>query len=661
MKKIIITILFIFYLLSFLFAQNSKIDILIKLVKTGNEDTSTVNNLNLLSLEFRNISEFDSAYHYASRALLLSKKIIFKQGEANAYTKIGAINHLQSNYPEALKNYFSALQIRNEINDQPGIAASYNNIGLTLRFQGNYPEALKYLLLALKMFEDLGDKNGISSCYGNIGLIYSGQANYSEALKNYFASLKIKEQIGDKKGIGNTYNNIGNDYENQGQYVEALNYYFISLKLREEIKDKRGIGTNSNNIGNIYEDLGNYKDALKYQLAALKIQEEIEDMDGMATSYINLGSINTRLKNYTDAKSQFSKALVISKEIGSIDAIKDSYRGLTILDSATKNWEDAYQHYKLFIIYRDSLVNEGNIKTIISLQMQYQFEKKETTTRLEQEKKDVVAREELQTQKITRNFIAIAACITVLLSLFIILFYKRRRDAELKKQQAEQNQKQALLSLQVSETEMKSLRSQMNPHFIFNALQSIQTFLLNHKSDEANEYLLKFSKLMRLVLENSQHSEVSLKDDMQALELYMQLESIRLQHPFTYSFHIDKSVDLENDNIPPLILQPFVENAIWHGLQYKNEPGHINIFIAKKDNALYATVEDNGVGRDTSKEGVRPMLLKKESLGMKLTEERLKILNELKNIKAQFEITDLFTNENKPAGTKVELSLPLAS
>ena len=199
----------------------------------------------------------------------------------------------------------------------------------------------------------------------------------------------------------------------------------------------------------------------------------------------------------------------------------------------------------------------------------------------------------------------------------------------------------------------------MNPHFIFNALQSIQTFLLGHKSEEANLYLLKFSKLMRAVLENSQHSEVPLEKDIQALELYMQLESIRLPLPFTYQFHIDKSVDVESDFLPPLILQPFVENAIWHGLQYKPEAGHINIFITKIDNALHATVEDNGVGRDMSKQVAQPMLMKKESLGMKLTEERLKVLNEVKKFNARFIITDLFTKDNQPSGTKVELSLPL--
>ena len=211
---------------------------------------------------------------------------------------------------------------------------------------------------------------------------------------------------------------------------------------------------------------------------------------------------------------------------------------------------------------------------------------------------------------------------------------------------------------QISELEMKSIRSQMNPHFIFNSLQSIQTFMLQKNTDEANTYLLKFAKLMRIVLENSQYQEVPLNEDLQALELYMQLESLRLNYPFTYQIELDESIDADLIKIPPLILQPFVENAIWHGLQYKTESGHINIFISKTNNGLACKVEDNGVGRDTSKKVSQPMLMKRESLGMKLTEERLNILSELKRVKAFFNITDLFNSENKPIGTRIEVSLP---
>lgn len=210
----------------------------------------------------------------------------------------------------------------------------------------------------------------------------------------------------------------------------------------------------------------------------------------------------------------------------------------------------------------------------------------------------------------------------------------------------------------IAEMEMKALRSQMNPHFMFNSLQSIQTFLLQKNTEEANKYLIKFSKLMRIVLENSQYQDVPLKEDLKALELYMQLEALRLKYSFTYEIKLDESVDQESATIPPLILQPFVENAIWHGLQYKEETGHINIFIRKVNNTLVCTVEDNGIGRDLNKKVGQPMLLKKESLGMKLTEERLKILSELKKMKACFNITDLFNSENKSTGTRIEVSLP---
>lgn len=247
-----------------------------------------------------------------------------------------------------------------------------------------------------------------------------------------------------------------------------------------------------------------------------------------------------------------------------------------------------------------------------------------------------------------------AYSIYVIVILLIIALLFRLYTASLR-----EKKKKAELQQKISETEMKALRSQMNPHFIFNALQSIQTFLMAHKPDDANAYLLKFSKLIRLVLENSQLSGVSLKDDMRALELYMQLESIRLTYPFTFKFHVDEAIDVEETTVPSLILQPVVENAIWHGLQYKPAPGHIDIFISNVNDALVAVVQDNGIGRNAARKEIRHLLVKQESLGLKLTEDRLKILNEPGNVNTEFRIVDLFNNDNTPAGTRVEILLPL--
>jgi two-component sensor histidine kinase len=251
------------------------------------------------------------------------------------------------------------------------------------------------------------------------------------------------------------------------------------------------------------------------------------------------------------------------------------------------------------------------------------------------------------------TFILAVAGVIALSSIFIFNFYKRKRYAV-------QKQRETTLSLKVSETEMKALWSQMNPHFLFNALSSIQSFLMSNQPEDANNYLLKFKELVRRVLENSMLKEITLQDDLKTLELYMELENIRLDYPFTFQFHIGDKIDPEQVLIPPLILQPFVENAIWHGLQPKADAGgYICISIQQNDNNLLCIVEDNGVGRGNSKSKEKLTTFKKDSLGIKLTEERLKIINKQRNTKAYFNIIDLFTNENKPCGTRVELVLPL--
>ena len=211
---------------------------------------------------------------------------------------------------------------------------------------------------------------------------------------------------------------------------------------------------------------------------------------------------------------------------------------------------------------------------------------------------------------------------------------------------------------QVLQTEMKALRAQMNPHFIFNSLHSINEYIMENDKDRASEYLSKFARLMRLVLENSREQEVPLESDLAALELYMQLESLRFANRFQYRIKIDPGIDRENTLIPPLMLQPFAENAIVHGIKDKGD-GLIKIDIHAENNSmLRCIVEDNGAGRET------PAMAKetrgeRKSLGMKIMQERLNTINQLKKAKAAVYIFDLKDAENKPGGLRIELLLPL--
>lgn len=239
----------------------------------------------------------------------------------------------------------------------------------------------------------------------------------------------------------------------------------------------------------------------------------------------------------------------------------------------------------------------------------------------------------------------------VAFSFLIFVFYRKKRELIFK-------QKELELKQQVADVEMKALRAQMNPHFIFNCMNSIYAYMKNNDIQNAGNYLTKFSNLIRMVLENSLYAEVSLKADVEALELYMQMEQIRMLKGFDYRIETDPALDTENTLVPPLIVQPFVENSIWHGLNGKPTRGTIIIKISRQDKMLKYLVEDDGVESIFSMKETSPRTIKKKSLGMSLTRERLDVLNKTKNSNAHFNISDIRDVNNNYQGKRVELFLP---
>ena len=200
----------------------------------------------------------------------------------------------------------------------------------------------------------------------------------------------------------------------------------------------------------------------------------------------------------------------------------------------------------------------------------------------------------------------------------------------------------------------------MNPHFVFNSLNSIQHYIFNSKSDEAVKYLNKFAKLMRVILNNSDKPTVAIEDDLEALKLYLELEQMRFEDKFEYKFEVDKNVDLDYDIMPPMLLQPYVENAILHGLTPRKDKGLLTIGIRNEENFIVCTITDNGIGRKKSAEIKRTMPgTKHKSFGMKITEERLRILNEISLSQHRVKIIDLENEDGSSAGTTVELHVPI--
>jgi two-component sensor histidine kinase len=245
---------------------------------------------------------------------------------------------------------------------------------------------------------------------------------------------------------------------------------------------------------------------------------------------------------------------------------------------------------------------------------------------------------------------------TILFFSGLIFVWNRYRIQQTRKEE----KLKAVFQQQIAETEMKALRAQMNPHFIFNSLNSIQKYILKNEHFEASQYLTKFSRLIRLILDHSNQSTILLSSELELLKLYVEMESLRFDNKFDYKIIAGENLLPDTVEIPSMLIQPYVENAIWHGLLHKEERGILRItFNKQSETDLTVIIEDDGIGREKAAELKSKQVLKKKSYGMQITEDRIAIINRAQNINATFEINDLKDQLGNAAGTKVVLVIPL--
>ena len=240
---------------------------------------------------------------------------------------------------------------------------------------------------------------------------------------------------------------------------------------------------------------------------------------------------------------------------------------------------------------------------------------------------------------------------------------KRTAELEQKNKLVEDHkikQVQTVFEQKIAETEMTALRAQMNPHFIFNCLNSIKLYTLENNSETAAGYLTMFSQLIRLVLENSRSEKITLEKELETLRLYIELEAMRFKDKVKYHIQVSPEIDMQYTELPPLLIQPYVENAIWHGLMHKKEGGTIAIDITQPaENYVEVIIQDDGVGREQAILYKSKSATKQKSFGLKMTSERIDMINQVYGIKATVEVEDLKDDKNKATGTKVIIKIPV--
>ncbi|MGK2860900.1 MAG: sensor histidine kinase [Chitinophagaceae bacterium] len=281
-------------------------------------------------------------------------------------------------------------------------------------------------------------------------------------------------------------------------------------------------------------------------------------------------------------------------------------------------------------------------------------------------KEKEIQRAKLEKEALVRKILV--AGITGILLLGIFIFRnitlkrkneKQRLEHELELQQIENAKAKAEFQQQATELEMQALRAQMNPHFIFNSLNSINRFILQNNRAQASEYLTKFSRLIRLILQNSQEPLITLESELESLRLYLELEAVRFDHHFEFTISVEKDLDVSAINVPPLIIQPYTENAIWHGLMHKEEKGHLGIEIFQQGDMLCCKITDDGIGRKKAAELKSKSASHHKSMGMQITASRIEMLQQKKQLDSYIKITDLVLTDGSACGTEVIIKIPL--
>jgi len=606
------------------------------------------------------ISYLDSASYYLNKdsyksidfvtqhldhANEISKKELAKSFEllGDNYTRL-------NQYDLALENYKTAIKSSTSTSLKIKWANSLFQNGLFEKSRQAYQQLLT---LSPSHWQEVITYEGLANSNEALGQINRAITHYNKAL-----SLARKYQITPKISEINT--QLAKILANSGKESEA------KLKLEESLEESESVHVNQrlqvqNSIADIYQNNNDYDNEIEVRKRSLEAfgfisGDEVVVKDANKETVLSKPQINFEIgRAYVD-KNEFDKAIPYLEKsahearfLHNLEIQKNAVQKLSELYRSTGNSKKALQKYQEYAKIVDLLYQqkEEEIQAVVGLNRELQNKQNRinslekdralTSSQLQLSKKA----KELESSNYKRQKLLVYGLLAGLLLFAVVLFYMIRSN----KQRKLANN---LLAL-------KSLRSQMNPHFIFNALNSVNSFIAQSDERAANRYLTDFSQLMRAVLNNSEEDFIPLEKEIELLQLYIKLEHSRFEDKFDYEINIGENVQVSSFQIPPMLIQPYVENAVWHGLRYKKEKGKLLIEFTQRDTeTIVIRISDDGIGRSQSKALKTQNQKKQQSKGMGNIKSRIQILNEMYSGKIDISIHDL---SDDGTGTRVELVL----
>ncbi len=481
-----------------------------------------------------------------------------------------------------------------------------------------------------------------------ISEIYARQKKYDLSVQNLMevaedveiASSPEKELIVNDK--------LGDVYKDKNEDDKAISYYGSNASTARRLNKRNEEGKANNKMAEILTRNNREEEALKLRARSIEIYNLSRDSANLAREYLEQGKLLNSLNNLPASEASLKSALDIAKSTNEKGVERESYREISALEEKRGQLEKSLESYKQYVALQDEAFIEKEKELEAKLELNASLNRQQQRMELLEKNEEINnktievlrANETIAKKSATNQRLIIYGLLLVVILLGIggYLMYKNMQRKRVANQ---------LLAL-------KSLRAQMNPHFIFNALNSVNHYISQKDERAANKYLADFSRLMRAVLEHSQEDFITLDKELEIIRLYLSLEHNRFAEKFDYELHIDENLDGESHRIPPMLVQPYVENAIWHGLRYRESKGMLKVSYQQKASELQITIEDNGIGRERSQQLKTENQRKNTSTGMHNIEDRVRIINNMYCTNITVKVEDI----KEDGGTKISICLP---
>lgn len=580
---------------------------------------------------------------------------------------------------KALTMCNEALQFAEETRDITLQAEALRILGKTLQKTLRNNDAIDAYSRALELYTEINDEQNIGILSMHIGAVYLATAHYSEALPFFEKAYTVFSQKNDMMRAAHQLSMIAECHLKMTNLDMALRCFLEVLEIQEGIDDKQGLTNTLNGIGNVYFTLKDFDRSLQYHTQAFALKKEILPVGHFSIfgSIANLSVLHFIRQEYDIAlrfqlqlcdhyshnKFEIEYARVLSN-------LGRTYQRLGRIDEALE------AEYEALEICR--LIDNKGLETTILIniaRIYVEQDKPEECLELLKQAEEIAL--EIHAKDWELECLYLKWCAYEKLGDYKNAFYTFRQHAKLeselmgreKEKEIEQLRLRHELHKALAEkvqiqqkltvAEHKSLRAQINPHFFFNSLSSIQNFLAQNDKESANKYLTKFAKLMRMILDNSRFSTISLADEIEYLQLYVDMEKMRLNNSFEFIVHTDTDINTDTVEVPTMIFQPFLENAIWHGIVPEQSNPLIEMYFSKNDTMLHCEIVDNGRGIYAGKADKKEHVHKHRSAGVDIIRERLELLSKSTGQTLTLSIEDRTKNNEPEKGTRVIINLPL--